>query len=328
MPKGGRIAIVGAGALGSLIGGRLARAGEPVVLLNRPSAHLDRIEAEGLSLIGPGGACERISVPVSSDPASIADCPLILVTVKTWATGAALRPLRDWLAPATWVVTLQNGLGNDERLRAALGDRPELGVGVTSLGAVRVAPGVVREGGIGPTLFGVPGQPPPAILHALAARFAAADMPAAAISGIELAVWRKLAVNAAINGLTALAGVPNGAIVADPDLNAAAVVIAREVEAVARAEGHEPGDVERAVREVAEATATNRSSMRQDLEAGGPTEVDAIHGAIVARAARHGLTVPVNQTVAAIIRARPRPDREEQDRWPKTPTRRRVAPAN
>ncbi|HEX5500298.1 MAG TPA: ketopantoate reductase C-terminal domain-containing protein, partial [Thermomicrobiales bacterium] len=105
-------------------------------------------------------------------------------------------------------------------------------------------------------------------------------------------------------GLTALAAVPNGAIVADPELRLAANAIAREVEAVARAEGHEIGDVERAVSEVALATATNVSSMRRDLETGAPTEVDAIHGAIVERAARHGLAAPVNQTIAAIIRTR------------------------
>ncbi|HEU0113926.1 MAG TPA: ketopantoate reductase family protein [Thermomicrobiales bacterium] len=308
----GRIAIVGAGALGSLIAGRLARVDAAVVLLNRPSPHLDAIRAAGLVLIEPDGAAERIAVAVSSDPASVANAAAVVVAVKTWATDAALRAVRAWLAPATWVVSLQNGLGNDERIRAALGPSINLALGATLLGAVRLEPGVVRAGGVGPTLFGAPGHAPPAALRDLAARFSAAGMPAAAIADIEPAIWRKLAVNAAINGLTALAAVPNGAIAADPELRAAATAIAREVEAVARAEGCEIGDVERALFEVAVATATNHSSMRRDLETGAPTEVDAIHGAVVTRAARHGLAVPANQTIAAILRARSRSAHEEQ----------------
>ncbi|HEU5434316.1 MAG TPA: 2-dehydropantoate 2-reductase [Thermomicrobiales bacterium] len=313
-PLPSRITVVGAGALGSLIAGRLSRSAAPVILLNRRSPHLDRIRAAGLVLVAPDGSGERIDVPISSDPAAVADASFVIVAVKTWATDAALRPLRDWLAPSAWVVTLQNGLGNDDRIRSVLGPRAKLALGVTALGAARLEPGVVRAGGDGPTLFGAPGQPPPATLRTLAACFVAAGMPAAAVGDIEQAVWRKLAVNAAINGLTALARVENGAIADDPDLWTAASAIAQEVEAVARAEGHEIGDVERAVAEVAQATASNRSSMRQDLEAGGPTEVEAIYGAIVARAARHGLAVPANQTIAAILRARRRQVDEEHDR--------------
>ncbi|HEX5498181.1 MAG TPA: 2-dehydropantoate 2-reductase N-terminal domain-containing protein, partial [Thermomicrobiales bacterium] len=177
-PCSGRIAIVGAGAIGSLIAGRLARAEAPVVLLNRPSPHLERIRMAGLVLIEPDGTAERIEIPAMSDPAAAADASIVIVAVKTWATEAALRPLRGRLAPAAWVVTLQNGLGNDERIRAALGDAPRLALGVTSLGAARLEPGVVRAGGVGPTLFGVPGQAPPAALRDLAARFTAAGMPA------------------------------------------------------------------------------------------------------------------------------------------------------
>jgi 2-dehydropantoate 2-reductase len=327
-PLLGPVAIVGSGALGSLIAGRLAGQKTPVILFNRPSPHLDRIRAAGLQLIATDGSAERIEVAVSSEPAALVGASVVIVAVKTWATEAALRPLRDWIAPSTWVATLQNGLDNDDRIRAALGPRAQLALGVTSLGAARLEPGVVRAGGDGPTLFGASGQPPPPTLHALAAAFAAAGMPAAAVSDIERAIWRKLAVNAAINGLTALAAVPNGAIVDDSELRAAAGVIAREVEAVARAEGHEIGDVERALAEVARATASNHSSMRQDLEAGWPTEVEAIHGAIVERAALHGLAVPANQTIAAILRARTRPAREEQIRCPTLGTRGAPEPAN
>ncbi len=312
MPPLGRIAIVGAGALGSLIAARLADFEIPVVLINRPSPHLDLIRGDGLRLIEQDGSERRIRVPVASDPAAIAECAVAIVAVKTWATEAALRSLVDWLPRSIWVATLQNGIDNDARIRAALGPDVRLALGTTSLGATRQEPGVVRSGGTGPTLFGVPSQAPPAELRALGARFAAVGMPAAAIAGIEQAIWRKLAVSAAINGLTALAEAPNGAIVDDPELRAASFAIAREVESVAHAEGNDIGDVERAVCAVARATATNRSSMWQDLEAGNPTEVEAIYGAIVARAARHGIDVPAIRTVAAILRARSRADEKER----------------
>jgi 2-dehydropantoate 2-reductase len=247
-------------------------------------------------------------VPATTDPAPVAAADLVVLLVKAWATAEAVASVRPYLREEAAVLTLQNGLGNGAALRAALGPepRPEVLVGVTSQAALRVAPGVVRHTGSGPTLVGREGGGVDARATAAAAAFTAAGLAAAAVPDIDRWVWRKLAVNAAINGLTALAGVPNGEIAADPDLRAAGVALAREVEAVARAHGLELGDVAAAVAEVATATAGNRSSMLRDLETGGRTEVDAIHCAVVAAGDAVGIDTPGNRTVAALVRARER----------------------
>jgi 2-dehydropantoate 2-reductase len=129
-------------------------------------------------------------------------------------------------------------------------------------------------------------------------------LPAAAVADVERHVWRKLAVNVAINGPTALAGVPNGAVATEADLGQAAEILAGEVEAVARTRGLELGDVAAAVAEVVRSTAANHSSMLQDLEQGRRTEVAAIYGAVVAEATRVGLAVPTTRVVAALLAAR------------------------
>lgn len=301
----GTIAVLGGGALGSLVAARLAAGGCDPVVVSRPSPHLVEAARRGIVVSELDGSARTVPVRVATDPGAVATATVLLVCVKTWATADALAPLAPFLPPDALVVSLQNGLGNAERIAAALPDHAgHVALGVTSLGATRPAPGEVRVGGSGPTVIGYPGRQPDDALRRLAITMREAGMPTATVEDIDRWVWRKLAVNAAINGLTALAGVPNGQVAADPRLRAAAEQIAAEVETVALAEGHDIPDAVPAVLEVARATAANRSSMLQDLEAGRRTEVDAIHGAVVERAARHGIVVPATELVWALVSAR------------------------
>lgn len=294
--------------MGSLVAARFAVAGLDVVLLGRPSAHLRSVRAGGLTLEEQNGDRRSVAVTATDASAAVRGRDLVVLVVKAWATTEAVAPLRPYLAPEATIVTLQNGLGNAAAVRASLRpghDLPVL-VGVTSQAALRGAPGVVRHTGQGPTVLGREDGAADGRLADAAGVFAAALPPAVAVTDIERWAWRKLAVNAAINGLTALAGVPNGGILADPGLRAAAADLAREVEAVARAKGFELGDVVATVEDVAQATAENRSSMLVDLEAGGRTEADAIYGALLAEGKRVGTDTPANRVVAALVRARER----------------------
>lgn len=303
---GVRIAVIGAGAMGSLIAARFARTGLDVVLIGRPSEHLDAVRLDGLTLEELGGLRSQIDLEATGDPAAVRGRDLVVLLVKAWATLEAVEPLRPHLAAGATVLTLQNGLGNATAVRSALppeSDQPVL-IGVTSQAAVRLVPGMVRHTGHGPTVLGWEDGTADGRLADAAGTFAAAMPPAVAVTDIGRWAWRKLAVNAAINGLTALAGVPNGGILTDPGLRAVASELAREVEQVARAGGYELGDVVTAVEEVARATAANRSSMLLDVEAGRQTEADAIYGALFAEGTRVGIDSPANRVIAALLHAR------------------------
>jgi 2-dehydropantoate 2-reductase len=306
--------------MGSLIAGRLAAiAGkngsspettiDSVVLYGRASDHLSAIHAHGLTIVERTGSRNLIPVSATTNPADLKGSDVVLVLVKSWASGEAVAPLRSHLNRDTVVITLQNGLGNASALRSALlneGVRPHVYLGVTTQAAIRVEPGVIVHTGSGITAVGRRANPVNTHLRDIATAITNAGLQTVAVDDIHRWVWRKLAVNAAINPLTALAGVQNAAISTDPGLRAAAEAIVREVVAVGKASGVkiELKEVLAAVDEVARSTGENRSSMLVDVETGTPTEIDAINGAIVSEARRHAIKTPANQLMTALVRAR------------------------
>ena len=306
--------------MGSLMAARLTQAMssssgdtpspiERVLLYGRPSAHLDAIRTNGLRLTEMDG--RKVSVPVaaSSDPAGVKGSDLVVVLVKAWASGEAVAPLAPYLTRDAVVLTLQNGLGNASALRTALlhdGVRPHVWLGVTTQAAIRTAPGAITHTGDGLTAIGRRTPEVNAQLRDLATQLTGAGWQTVAVEDIHRWVWRKLAINAAINPLTALAGVPNEVISTDAGLRHAATMIANEVVEVAKARNVtlNPQQIVAAVDEVARATGANRSSMLVDIESGSRTEIDAINGEVVRQARRHGIRVPINELMTILIRAR------------------------
>lgn len=321
-----RITIVGAGAMGSLLTARLihamtegstadsAQTIERVLLYGRPSEHLDEVAANGLTLTERDGTVRNWKIPVTSNPKDAEGSDLVVVLVKAWASAEAISPLRTVLDRDAVVLTLQNGLGNSASLRSALlneGVRPHVWLGVTTQAAIRTAPGHVTHTGAGITAIGRRTSSANSQLRQYGSVLSSADWQTVAVDDIHRWVWRKLAVNAAINPLTALAGVENSAIATDPALRQAASALAAEVVAVAEAHhvAIDRNEILAAVDEVARATGSNRSSMLVDLETGQRTEIDAINGAIISEAIRVGVRVPANQLVTALVRARERQNR-------------------
>lgn len=299
-----RFVIAGPGALGSVIGAILARRGHDVTLLGRRSPHLETLREQGLRLEAPDGTNDHVTIAATHDPAVVERAETVIVLVKAGDTVPAMAAMRPYVRADQFILTLQNGIGNAEKIRSTLGAGPRVLVGVTSQAATRLGPGSVRHAGEGPTLIGVLDKQDAAAAAELARVFAEAGLPAAYVPEIEHWIWRKLAINAAINGLTALGGFENGMIASDASLLDAAEVIAEEVARVARARGIELDGMRQAILETAVATANNRSSMLQDLDGRRPTEVDAIHGAVLAAGEETGIVVPATQVIAALIRAK------------------------
>lgn len=309
------IVILGTGALAMRFGAALARAGHAVTLVGSWADGLAALAARGIEVEGEGtfavaavhvdavhaGAIDGDGAAAAALPAGGA--PVVLVLVKSHQTARIAPVAARLAAPDGLIVTLQNGLGNGERLAAAAGaDRVALGV--TTLGAAVLGPGRVRPGGDGTVTIG---RTPATAgrVDALVAQLRAAGFDAAVSDDIAPAVWRKLAVNCAINPLSAVLGVPNGRLLDDPDAHAMLRAAAAETGAVARALGVAVDDDLPALAEaVAARTAANRSSMLQDVERGAPTEIDAINGAVVRAGRTAGVPTPVNEALWRAVAAR------------------------
>ena len=297
-----KIGIVGSGAIGLTFAAALAPAMDVIVLARRASV-AELLARDGIA-IDRGARTEHVRVSATADPRAFVERDAVILAVKSFSTASALEPLRDVLAPHTLVASVQNGIDNAGVARSVL-PRARVIAGSTTQGAIRLGDGRIRPANDGTTTFARDASAWPAS-DDLAAAFAAAGLSAQVTGDIQAVLWRKLVVNAALNPSCALTSRENGAVVTDPDLGALARTLALEAAAVARAEDVDVGDPWLAVEAAASASTANRNSMLQDLDAGRPTEIDAISGAVVRRAATHGIAVPVTEAVLRLVRGRER----------------------
>jgi 2-dehydropantoate 2-reductase len=310
------VLVAGAGALGSVFGGFLRRAGLPVTLLGR-SPHVDVIARDGLRIDGIWGKHRVDGFDVATEVGQL-DGPfnLVLLPVKSYDTEKVARAVLPFLAEEGFLLSLQNGLGNVETLASVAGPQRALGARVI-FGAILPDPGHARV-----TVF----ADPTAIgaLHAghypscdeAAQRWAetisTAGVPAVYTDRLVSLLWAKVFYNAALNPLGALLGVHYGALPEHEESRAVMDATIEEAFAVAAAEAVElPWPDAAAYRQefydrLVPATYDHRSSMLQDLERCRRTEVDAINGAVWRRGAQRGIATPVNETLTRLIRLRER----------------------
>lgn len=297
------IAIVGPGAIGCLLAALLTRAGHRIALLDKDPDRARLIAGQGLRVESPAGV-ETFAVEVTADPLSIAGpMDFVCICVKSYDTRSAIRHALPLLSAGTATVSLQNGLGNAEQIAAESGAAPVCAV--TAHGSTTLGPGSIRHAGAGPTAV----APAGAAARPAATRFSQlleeAHLETVRRNNHLSMLWSKVAVNAAINAVTALNDVPNGAVLDRPDLRATAMAAATEVAQVAAAAGIELycESAVAEVEQVCELTRNNISSMLQDVRAGRRTEIDAITGAVVAKAREFGVAAPANEMLLEKIRS-------------------------
>lgn len=296
------IAVLGSGAMGSLFGGRLAASGADVTLVDRRSAHVEAVNRSGLTIRSAAADDLTVEVPATTDPATVGPVGLVVVFVKSHQTESALEGASALLEGGPDVLTLQNGLGNPETIAEFVPPAKVL-AGVTAQGATREGPGRVFHAGEGPTTIGRYFTGNDDRVRTVATWFEEAGIETTVSDAVRDEIWEKVLVNVAINAPTALARVPNGTLATtDPGRRVLESAV-REAARVARNEGRAvPADVVSIALDVARATAENRSSMLQDVEAGRKTEIEQLHGAIVERAEGAGIRTPVNRTLADLVR--------------------------
>jgi 2-dehydropantoate 2-reductase len=293
-----RVLVFGAGAMGSFFGGLLSKHHD-VLLIGR-SDHVKAIRAHGLRISGKTSMIARPEVATAVPSNARPD--FVFITVKAYDTADAMSALEK-LADRSIFVTLQNGLGNAETIAKTA---HRVIAGTTTVGVMFVGPGEVRHGGIGDAVVGPWSHVDETDLVRLRDLLADAGIVVTVTSDVRSELWAKLVVNATINPLAAIVGIPNGRLVRDKRLAEVMDAICREAVAVAKAEGAKLDGEELRHRTavVAKRTAANRGSMLQDLDRHRRTEIDAIVGPIVRSAARHRIPVPLSQALYAVVRAR------------------------
>jgi 2-dehydropantoate 2-reductase len=297
-----KVGIVGAGGVGGYYGGRLAQAGTEVGLLAR-GENLAAIQERGLRVRGPGEDF-TVRVAASDDPDEIGRCDAVLFCVKSYDTVEAAALLSPLLGPDTAVVSLQNGIDNEEKIAGRIGAEHVLG-GASFILASIVEPGVVEKTGtLARVVFGELDGSQSERADRLLAEFRAAGIESHVTDDIRWVLWDKYAFLCALAGLTAVTRLPIDELLRVPETRELFRLMIAEAALVARAEGIQLGDdvVEKKTAFADALEPGGFSSLHHDLVNGRRLELDALHGELATRASRHNLSVPVTTVVYALLR--------------------------
>jgi len=295
-----RIGIIGAGAMGTLFGFHLAQSCD-VTMLDSNAIVSKAIERGGL--VVNDGAPRKVTV--ASNPRELFGSHVLFLFVKAVDTLRALRPFAGELNPASPIVSLQNGIGNEDAIKTALGGAVPVVLGITTESSQTVELGHARSSEEGNTIVGSTSATP-TIARMVADLLSRSGLRCSVVYDIRPHLWGKLVANAAINALSALLDCEAGAIPRDPNAAHLAEALADEAAGVAAALKINLPYVNpwQYVTDVIALGADQRSSMAFDLESGHPSEIDHINGAVVAFGRRTGTPTPYNDAMVRLIKAR------------------------
>ena len=303
-----RVAVIGSGALGLYYGALLQRAGNDVRFLMRRD--LEAVRRGGLTVTSPNGDFRLDRVQGFARPEEMGEVDLVVVGLKTFDNDRLVGLCRPLLRGEAAVLTLQNGLGNEELLAGAFGAERVLG-GVAFLGANRGEPGTVHHLGKGHIRLGElrPGESPRA--RSLAALFAAAGVRCEPVADLARARWEKLVWNIPFNGLCALTGQTTDRLLAHEAARREVVAIMHEVIAGANAQGlSAPIDRDACVAEMLEQTVglgVYRPSMMIDRQEGRRLELGSIYAVPLERARARGVELVRVGMLRALLELPPAP---------------------
>lgn len=287
------IIVLGAGAIGSLYGAKLAAAND-VTLVGR-ERHVAAINADGLRIEGLESSLVRLKAVSGIE--RIGSDALVLLTTKVSNSESALRSIRQLVRADTTIVCLQNGLYSERIVRAILGDTIVVLRGITQFGAIFKAPGVIQFMARGHTLIEDHERS-----DDIAKTLTAAGLDGRVSRDITTDIWHKAIINCVVNPITAMLGCEVGGI-ANPELDQLKQLVIDECVAVAATQGVTvTGDFREEIDGVFRPS-RNIASMLQDLRRGRRTEIDYLNGAITTLGAKKGIACPVNAALTAIIKA-------------------------
>lgn len=299
-----KIAIVGAGAMGCLYGAKLSAVPEnEVFLIDVWKDHIEAINENGLQMEENGAFLSYDQVKGITNAEQAGSCDLAIVFVKSTLTRQAVQSNQAVFGPDTVALTLQNGLGNIDLIRAEIGDQNVI-AGTTAHGATMLGPGKMRHAGSGKTIIGELSGKQTDRIEKISEVLNKAGLETEISDNVIGLVWDKLLVNVGINALTGITKLQNGELLKHPEIEELLEEAVSEAQAVAAAKGIALSydDPVAHTKAVCAATAANRSSMLQDVLNQKQTEIDMINGAIVREGAQAGIAAPVNLVLTNLIK--------------------------
>ena len=297
-----KIAMMGSGGVGGLIGARLAHAGCDVSFIAR-GAHLAAMRSHGLTLESPVGNVHLPKPQVTDDPGSLGPVDLVIFSVKLWDTEAAARQILPLIGPETGVISLQNGVKKDDILRPIVGEKALMG-GVAYMGTAISRPGVIQHtGSMQRVVFGEYDGRRSKRAEALLEWCRKGGLDAAISDDIRRTLWEKFAFLVAMAAVTATIRLPIGPIRSHPMTRKFYLDAMREAAAVGRAHGVRlPEDfAEERMAFVDTLPATMTASLHHDLERGNPLEVEWLSGSVVELGAAVGVPTPIHRSARDIL---------------------------
>jgi 2-dehydropantoate 2-reductase len=317
-----RIAIVGAGGVGGLLAGLLARSGAEVVVVAR-GAQLQAIRERGIRVDSPLGAFTARVVAAAEDPSALGRADAVLLAVKAWQVAELAPRLAPLLSPGGVVVPLQNGVEAADQLAAALGPDPVAG-GVIRVLAWIEGPGAIRHVGFPPAVImgerGARAAGPSPRLETLAAALATAGVEAKVSTEVERDVWEKFLILEPWSAIATATRAPSGTIRALPETRALHRAALEEVAAVARARAVTlPADAVAKTEEFLDAVPPEATtSMQRDIGAGRPSELEDLVGALIRLGRQSGVPTPVHDALYAVLLPQEAAARGSLRKFPRT----------
>lgn len=297
-----RIAILGAGAMGSLVGGYLSRHNE-VCLVDVNRELVETINRQGVRITEPDGKAETFHPTASADTAGMPPADLIVVFVKSMYSYSALENNRGLIGPDTFLMTLQNGSGHESTL-LKFADAAHVVIGTTMHNSAMTAPGVVRHGGSGASHIGrLEGDAAP--LQPIADTFTKCGLETTCSTNVQRLIWEKLFTNASASVLTGILQTPLGYISGNEDAWALCEALIQEAVAVANGDhmGFDAQEQIAVVHALCENSAEGLTSIYADLRDGRRSEVDSISGSVIRASRRNGVPAPGHELIVRIIHA-------------------------
>jgi len=301
-----KIAVFGAGAMGSVYAGLLADAGHEVRVVDLWAEHVAAINARGLRVEGASGDRTMRGIHATTDPAEAGACDLYIIATKAAAVGAAARAVAAVMGPDSLVLTIQNGLGAGERIAQHMPTGNVLlgvaeGFGASMRGPGHVHHNAMKRIRIGEMQGGLSDR-----LEALARVWRGAGFTVEAFADIDRLIWEKFLCNVTFSAPCTVFGCSIGVLMDNAEWWAIALGCMREAHALARAEGVDlrVDDPEAYVTEFGRRMPEARPSMLLDHQTGRPSEIDAINGMVPVLGRRHAMPTPYNEVLTAVVKAR------------------------